>query len=149
MDREEGELPSDEEVGRRNYTIGNEEMDSDGHVGRKESATLVETVKSLQKEVQSYKADNERMLIQLNERLAHSLSEIQRQMGSDSRRRRGPYEKKKRSRDVCKSKKSHYSSSSSEESSDLPKESESSRDKPSRRRRKYRKDELQGELRKI
>ena len=78
MDREEEELPSDEEVGRRNYTIGNEEMDSDGHVGQKESATLVETVKSLQKEVQSYKADNERILIQLNERLAHSLSEIQR-----------------------------------------------------------------------
>ena len=47
-------------------------MDSDGHVDRKESTTLVETVKSLQKEVQSYKADNERMLIQLNERLAHS-----------------------------------------------------------------------------
>ena len=51
MDREEGELPSDEEVGRRNDTIGNEEMDFDGHVGRKESAKLVETVKSLQKEV--------------------------------------------------------------------------------------------------
>ena len=76
MDREEGELPSDEEVGRRNDTIGNEEMDSDGHVGRKESSKLAETVKSLQKEVQSYKADNERMLIQLNERLMHSLSEI-------------------------------------------------------------------------
>ena len=47
MDREEGELPSDEEVGRRNYTVGNEEMDSDGHIDRKESAILVEIVKSL------------------------------------------------------------------------------------------------------
>ena len=53
-------------------------MDSNGHVGRKESTKLVETVKILQNEVQSYKADNERMLIQLNERLAHNLSEIQR-----------------------------------------------------------------------
>ena len=78
MDREEGEIPSDEEVGRRNDTVGNEEMDSDGHVGRKESAKLAETVKSLQKEVQSYKADNERMLIQVNDRLTHNLNEIQR-----------------------------------------------------------------------
>ena len=53
-------------------------MNSNGHVGRKESAKLAETVKSLQKEVQSYKADNERMLIQLNDRLAHNLNEIQR-----------------------------------------------------------------------
>ena len=51
MDREEGGLPSDEEVGRRNDTIGNEEMDSDGHIGRKESTNLAETIKSLQKEV--------------------------------------------------------------------------------------------------
>jgi len=78
MDREEGELPSDEEVGRRNDHIRNEEMNSNGHVGRKESAKLAKIVKSLQKEVQSYKADNERMLIQLNERLTHSLSEVQR-----------------------------------------------------------------------
>jgi len=63
IDREEGGLPSDEEVGRRNDTVRNEKMDFDGHVERKESSTLVEIVKSLQKEVQSYKANNERMLI--------------------------------------------------------------------------------------
>ena len=78
MDKEEGELPSDEEVGRRNDTIGNEEMNSDRHVGKKESANLAETIKILQEEVQSYKADNERMRIQLNERLAYNLNEIQR-----------------------------------------------------------------------
>jgi len=63
MEREEGEIPSDEEVERMKDRFGIEEMNSNRHVGRKESAKLVETVKSLQKEVQSYKADNERMLI--------------------------------------------------------------------------------------
>jgi len=68
-------------------------------------------------------------------------------MGSNSRRRRGPYEKKKRLKDVPKSKKSRYSPSS-EESFDSSEELESSRGKSSRRR-KYRRDELQGELRKV
>ena len=59
----EGEFPSGKEVGRMTDMVGNKEMDSDGHIGRKESAKLAKNVKSLQKEVQSYKADNERMLI--------------------------------------------------------------------------------------
>ena len=69
-------------------------------------------------------------------------------MGSNSRRRRDPYEKRKRLKDVSKSKKFCYSSSSSEQSSDSSEESESSRDKSSRKR-KYRRDDLQGELRKV
>ena len=51
MERGEGELPSDEEVSLLKDMVGNEEMDSDGYIGRKESAKLAETVKSLQKEV--------------------------------------------------------------------------------------------------
>ena len=47
MKREEGEIPSDGEVGGMNDTVGNEEMNSDGHGGRKESAKLAEIVKSL------------------------------------------------------------------------------------------------------
>ncbi len=47
MEREEGELPLDGEVGGMNDIVGNEEMNSNGHGGRKESAKLVETVKSL------------------------------------------------------------------------------------------------------
>ena len=69
-------------------------------------------------------------------------------MGSNSRGR-DPYGKRKRGKGVSQSKKPQYSSLSSEESSDSPQESASSWDKPSRRRNKYRKDELQGELRKI
>ena len=106
MEREEGELPSDEEVGRRNDHVANEEMNSDGHVGRKESAKLANTVKSLQKKVQIYKADIDRMLIQLNDRLVHNLNEIQRQMGSDSRRRKSSHKEKKRSKYASKYNKS-------------------------------------------
>lgn len=58
--------------------VGNEGTGSDGHIGGKESVELAETIMKLKKEVQSYKADNERMLAQLNDRLTHSLSEIQR-----------------------------------------------------------------------
>ena len=46
---------------------------------------LAETVKSLQKQVQSYQVDNERMFIQLNDGVMHNLNEIQRQMVLDSR----------------------------------------------------------------
>ena len=69
-------------------------------------------------------------------------------MGSESRRRKDSHKEKKCPKGASKSKKSRYSSSSSGESSDSSEESGSSRDKSSRRR-KYRKDELQGELRKL
>ena len=88
------------------------------------------------------------MLIQLNDRLVHNLNEIQRQMGSDSRRRKDSHKEKKHPKGASKSKKSRYSSSSSRESSGSSEELGSSRDKYLRRR-KYRKDELQGELRKV
>ena len=74
MEREEGELPSDGELGGMNNTVRNEEMNSDGHGGRKETAKLADTVKSLQKEVQSYKVDNEQILIHLNDTLVHNLN---------------------------------------------------------------------------
>ena len=71
-------------------------------------------------------------------------------MGSNSRRRRGSYKEKKCSKDASKyNMRSCYSSPSLGDSSNSSKESKSSLDRPSKRRRKYRKDELQGELRKI
>jgi len=76
--KEEFPCDSKGELRGLNDTVGNEEVNFDGHGERKESAELAETVKSLQKEVQSYKADNERMLIQLNDRMVHNLNEIQR-----------------------------------------------------------------------
>ena len=142
-----GEFPSYEVVSLLKDMVGNEGTGSDGRIGGKESVELAETVLKLKKEVQSYKADNERMLAQLNDRLTHSLSEIQRQMGSNSRGR-DSYERRKCLKDIPKSKKLRCSPLSSEESSDSPNDSESSRDKPSRRR-KYQRDVLQGELRKV
>ena len=90
MKREEGEIPrgSEGEVRGMNVNIGNAETNSDGHGERKKSVELAETVKSLQKEVQSCRADNERMLNQLNDTLVHNLNLIQRQMMMDSDSRR-------------------------------------------------------------
>jgi len=70
-------------------------------------------------------------------------------MGSDSRRRKGSHKEKKCSKGDSKSKKCRYSSLSSGDSSDSSEESRSSPDRSSRRKRRHRKDELQGELKKI
>ena len=53
MEGEEEEIlgGSEGELKGWDDTVGNEGMNSDGHVGRKEFAKLAETVKSLQKEV--------------------------------------------------------------------------------------------------
>ena len=64
MEGEEEEIfgGSEGEIRGLNDTFGNEEINSDGHGEQKESVKLAETVKSLHKEVQSYREDNERML---------------------------------------------------------------------------------------
>ena len=78
MEGEEGGLPSYEAASRLKGMVGNEGMDSDGHIGGEEAAKLAETVMKLKEELQNYKANNERMFAQLNDRLTHSLSEIQK-----------------------------------------------------------------------
>ncbi len=71
MDREEGEILSGLEGEARgvNISIGNEETKSNGHGERKYLVELVETVRSLQKELQSCREDNERMFNHINDRL--------------------------------------------------------------------------------
>ena len=80
MERGEEEIlgGSEGEIIGLHDTVENEEIIYYGHGEWKESTKLAETVKSLQKEVQSYKEDNEKMLQQLNDRLVHNLNEIQR-----------------------------------------------------------------------
>ena len=78
MEGKEGGLPLYGAVSRLKDIVKNEGADSDGHNGGEEAVKLVETVLKLKKEVQNYKANNERMFAQLNDRLTHSLSEIQR-----------------------------------------------------------------------
>ena len=70
-------------------------------------------------------------------------------MDFDSRRRKDSHKEEKHPKGASKSKKSRYSSPSSGESFDSSEESGSSLDRSLRRRRKYQKDKLHGELRKI
>ena len=153
MEGEEEEIfgGSEGEMRGLNDTVGNEEINYNGHGERKESTKLAETVKSLQKEVQSYKEDNNRMLQQLNDMLVHNLNEIQRQMNPYFRKRKESQKEKKHARSVSKSKKPRYSSPSSGGSSNFSKESRSIPERTSGkiRRRRHRRDELQGELKKI
>jgi len=85
--------------------------------------------------VQSYRHDNERILIQLNERLVQNLNEIKKQMGLESRQRKDFHKEKKHSISVSKSRRSRYSPPSSGGSSDLSGESRSSLDKSSDKRK--------------
>jgi hypothetical protein len=67
--------------------MGNERTESNGHKeGKEESMNLVETIKSLQKYVQSYKVDNERLMKSkeqqdgFNIKLLQSLDIIEKKM---------------------------------------------------------------------
>jgi hypothetical protein len=62
MEEGEGASSRDREVEGQNTRVGNAETKSNGHKGRGENETLIETVKSLKIEVQSYKVDNERLM---------------------------------------------------------------------------------------
>jgi FtsZ-binding cell division protein ZapB len=61
---EEGEGASnhDMEAEGQNTRVGNAETESNGQKGKGEHETLIETIRSLKMEVQSYKADNERLM---------------------------------------------------------------------------------------
>jgi hypothetical protein len=49
-----------------NTRVGNAEMESNRHKGRGDQETLIETIRSLKIEVQSYKEDNERLTREKN-----------------------------------------------------------------------------------
>jgi hypothetical protein len=69
MEEGEGASIHDKEAEVQNTRVGNAETESNGHKGKGEQETLIETVRSLKIEVQRYKADNERMMrekIQIN-----------------------------------------------------------------------------------
>jgi hypothetical protein len=61
MEDAQGAYIHEDEVRVMYVDMGNEGTNSNGHVeGREESMNLVETIKKLQKDFQSYKDDNER-----------------------------------------------------------------------------------------
>jgi hypothetical protein len=81
----------DKEAKGKNIIVGNAETESNGYRSRVEKENLVETMRSLKIEVQSYKVDNERLMReknQINYQVMQSLDQLQRQTenGSNSRR---------------------------------------------------------------
>jgi hypothetical protein len=88
MEEGEGASSHDKEVEGQNTRIGNAETESNGCKGRGEQETLLETVKSLKIEVQSYKEDNERLMrekSQINARVLQSLNQLQGQAKNGSK----------------------------------------------------------------
>ena len=66
MEEGEGASSHDKEVKGQNINVGNADTESNGHQARGEQETLIETMRSLKIEVQSYKEDNERLVREKN-----------------------------------------------------------------------------------
>jgi FtsZ-binding cell division protein ZapB len=62
MEEGEGASSYDKEAEGQNTRFGNAEIESNGCKGKGEKETLIETVRILKMEVQSYKEDNERLV---------------------------------------------------------------------------------------
>jgi hypothetical protein len=60
MDDAQGSYSHEDEIRGLHVSMGNAETESNGHRSKVEPVELVETMRSLQKEVQSYRVDNER-----------------------------------------------------------------------------------------
>jgi phosphomevalonate kinase len=82
MEEGEGALSHDKESKGQNISVGNAETKSNGHMSRGEQETLIETMRSLKIEVQSYKEDNERLMReqnQINSQVMKILNQLHRQ----------------------------------------------------------------------
>jgi hypothetical protein len=62
MEEGEGTFSDDKEANSQNIGVGNAKIESNGHKSRGEQETLIDTTRSMQIEVQSYKVDNERLM---------------------------------------------------------------------------------------
>jgi FtsZ-binding cell division protein ZapB len=90
MEEGEGASNHDKEAEGQNTRFDNAKIESNGHKGKGEHEMLIETVRILKMEVQSYKADNERLMrekSQINARVLQSLNQLQRQMKKRSNSR--------------------------------------------------------------
>jgi hypothetical protein len=91
MEYAQGDYNHEDEIRGMYVNMGNEGTNSNGHgEGKEESMNLVETIKSLQKDVQSYKDDNERLMKakekqeDFNIKLMHSLDTIEKKMDKEN-----------------------------------------------------------------
>jgi hypothetical protein len=135
-------------------SMGNEGTNSNGHgEGKEESMNLVETIKSLQKDVQSYKDDNERLMKSkekqegFNIKLMQSLDIIEKKMDKETESSRSgshrSHDERRRTRSVGRN--HHHSPRHS-----TRREHSSSSPSPVRKHKKRSGvDELQGEMNKI
>jgi hypothetical protein len=67
MEEREGAFSHEKEAKVQNISVGDAETKSNGHKNRGEQETLIETVKILRIEVQSYKPSNENMVREENQ----------------------------------------------------------------------------------
>jgi FtsZ-binding cell division protein ZapB len=87
MEEGEGASSHDKEVKGQNTKFGNAEIESNGRKGKGKQETLIETIRILKMEVQSYKEDNERLMrekIHINAQVLQILDQFQRQMKKGS-----------------------------------------------------------------
>ena len=90
MEEDEGASNHDKEVEGQNTRVGNVETQSNGRKEKGDLETLIETVRILKTEVQSYKEDNERLMREkskINAQVLQSLNQFQRQTNKGSKSR--------------------------------------------------------------
>jgi hypothetical protein len=153
MEYAQGNYIQEYQIRGMDVHLGIEGANSNGHVeGRDENMNMVETIKNLQKDVQSHKYDNE-ILMRAKEyqddfkiNLMHNLNRIENKLDKESGSRklgshRSPDEKK---RTGSVSRHHHHSLRHSNKRSDS-----SSSPSPIRKNNRLGVDELRGEMNKI
>jgi hypothetical protein len=83
MEDAQGSYSHGDEVIGLHVSVGNAKIKSNGHKNIVEPVELVETMRSLQKEAQSYRADNEKMM-RTREELLQSLNMLHKKVNKDS-----------------------------------------------------------------
>ena len=79
MEEGEGASSHDKEAEGQNTRVGNAQTKSNGCKGKGEREPLIDMVRSLNMEVQSYKEENERLMrekSQINSRVLRSLNQL-------------------------------------------------------------------------
>ena len=105
MEDGEGAYNHDKESKGQNINVGNVETKSNRHKGRGEKETLMETVKRLKIEVQSYKAYNERLMReknQINDQVMQILNHMHRKMDNGSNSKQDEEGRCHERRDDCR-----------------------------------------------
>jgi hypothetical protein len=88
MEVGEGAYNHDKEAKGKNISFGNGDIESNGHKSRGEQETLLETMRILKIELQSYKEDNDRLIreqVHINTQVMQILNQLQRKTKNGSK----------------------------------------------------------------